>query len=160
MVRSVFVVVVLALFLTAVSILLPFKFGASADAEAASRASIELLGKGRTELDKGNYADAIRLFEQAATANPKNAEAFTLLGRSYADVGLDERAYRFYSIALEINPDERQALAWSGRIDAGAGEEELAKAQEKLDRLERLCGSTCIEYMDLKSAIDNAGSKN
>ena len=129
-----------------------------ARAEAASQVSTQLMNKGITQLDSAKFADAIRLFEQAATANPKNAEAFTYLGRSYNQAGLNQRAHHFYDIALEIDPDEIKALSWSGQLDVM--EEDVDKAGEKLVRLQRLCGATCPEYKNLKSALDSLGTEN
>ena len=123
-----------------------------ADARADVQASEQLLNQGVGKLESGNYAEAVVIFQQAATANPKNAEAFSYIGRSYDEAGFTSRAYRYYQIALEIDPDELQALSWSGAIDVA--NEEPDQAREKLYRLERLCGEDCSQYQELKAVVD------
>ncbi len=150
--------ILFALAVIGVSLFLSGPLGTSAGARAATQASQELMNKGLGQLQAGKYADAIRTFEAAATANPKNAEAFTYIGQSYEKAGLEDRAYRFYNIALEIDPDDLKALAWSGRLDVSGDEMDLAG--EKLVRLQRLCGADCSEYRSLKMAIDNLGAEN
>ncbi len=133
-------------------------FGSAPGAEAATQASSRLIDKGIDELEGENFAGAIRLFEQAATANPRNAVAFSYLGRSYDVVGNKIRAYKYYGIALDIDPNEVMALSWSGQVDVLG--DNLNLADEKLARLERVCGATCTEYQTLKRAIDDVGANN
>lgn len=133
-------------------------FGSAPGAEAATQTSSRLLDKGINELEGENFAVAIRLFEQAATANPRNAIAFSYLGRSYDFVGNKIRAYKYYGIALDIDPNEVMALSWSGQVDVLG--DNLSLADEKLARLERVCGATCTEYKTLKRAIDDVGANN
>ncbi len=128
------------------------------EAEAATSVSNVLLEKGIEELEGSNHADAIRLFEQAVTANPKNARAFSYLGRGYGQVGNNARAYKYYGIALDIDPHEVKALSWSGQADLRNDRLELA--DKKLARLEQVCGPACPEYQSLKDARDNLDSKD
>jgi len=122
------------------------------DARADGRASQQLLTQGVGKLEAGDFAEAVVIFQQAATANPKNAEAFSYIGRSYDEAGFQARAYRYYEIALEIDPDQLQALAWSGAIDVANKDSD--QAREKLYRLERLCGADCNQYQELKAVVD------
>ncbi len=128
----------------------------TAAAEAPAQTSATLMDKGVVELEGENYAGAIRLFEQAATADPRNALAFSYLGRGYDAVGDTTKAYKFYGIALDIDPDEVMALSWSGRVDVLS--DNLDLAGEKLARLERVCGAACGEYRSLKRAIDDVSA--
>ncbi len=127
-------------------------------AMAATSVSSHLLDKGIQELEESNLASAIRLFEQAVTANPKNARAFSYLGRGYGEVGNTARAYKYYAIALDIDPNEIKALAWSGQVDLE--NERFDRASRKLIRLVRICGEVCPEYQSLKDAIDNLDTKD
>ena len=142
----------------AVNLVISTDFRAAPGAEAATQASSRLVEKGITELESQNFATAIRLFEQAATANPKNARAFSYLGRSYDVVGNKIRAYKYYGIALDIDPNDVMALSWSGQVDVLG--DNFSLADKKLARLERVCGPTCLEYQDLKNAIDSANANN
>lgn len=137
-------------------VFLAFVFLALSAAAAATPTSSRLVDKGAAELEGGNYARAIRLFEQAAAADPRNAVAFSYLGRGYDAVGDKTKAYKFYGIALDIDPDEVMALSWSGRADVLS--DNLDLADEKLARLERVCGAACGEYRSLKRAIDDVGA--
>ena len=143
-------------FVLGMNLLLNAFFTAEPMAQAATSASNILLEKGKRELDKAEFAAAIRLFEQAVAANPLNADAFTYLGRSYQLAGIPSRAYKYYGIALEIDPNELRALSWSGQVDSDESRDELAA--EKLTRLQRLCGTSCPEYQSLKRAIDTSAT--
>lgn len=128
------------------------------NAKAATSASNHLLQKGIEELENSNLAGAIRLFEQAVTANPKNARAFSYLGQGYGQVGNTTRAYKYYGIALDIDPNEVKALSWSGQVDLRNDRFDLAG--RKLVRLERVCGLVCPEYQSLKDVLDNLDPKD
>ncbi len=133
-------------------------FDSAPGAVAATQTSSRLIDKGIRELQSKNFTDAIRLFEQAATANPRNAKAFSYLGRGYDVFGNKTRAYKYYEIALDIDPNEVMALSWSGQVDVLG--DNLTLADEKLARLERVCGTTCPEYQSLKRVIGNISANN
>ena len=69
-------------------------------------------------------------------------------------------AERFYDTALRIDPNHRGALEYSGELYLMLGN--LPKAEERRERLARLCAPPCEQLEKLSKAIDNykaAGNK-
>ncbi len=136
----------------------PERSESSGPSASQVRVSDAITDSGITALQAGEHADAIRLFEQAVAANPQNARAYSYMGHAYRQVGMIRRSYKYFSTALRINPNERTALNWSGQVDVVG--ENIPLAEEKLARLERLCGRTCPEYLKLKGAIEDGVESN
>ena len=99
----------------------------------------------RLAITEGRYADAIRLLGEVLTRDPTSADANNLLGNL-------ERAFQHYHEALRLNPDHRGAHEYIGEAYLLAGD--LARAEDHLRRLIRLCESSCEERDDLQQAID------
>ncbi len=141
---------------TFVATLVPQRLESSELSERQLRLSNLITEQGIVELQASRYGSAIRLFEQAVVANPQNARAFSYMGHAYRQVGMVKRSYKYFGTALEINPNERSALNWSGQVDVVG--QNIPLAEEKLARLERLCGRTCPEYLKLKGAIEEGSN--
>ena len=62
-----------------------------------------------------------------------------------------EAAERYYNEALRIDPKHRGALEYSGEMYLQKGD--LAKAEERLATLDKVCRLPCNEYTDLKKAV-------
>jgi len=60
-------------------------------------------------------------------------------------------AEKFYNEALRIDPRHRGALEYSGELYLQTGD--LARAEQRLATLDKLCTFGCEEYDDLKKAI-------
>src|SRR5712691_8336347 len=60
-------------------------------------------------------------------------------------------AEKFYNEALRINPRHRGALEYSGELYLQTGD--LAKAEQRLAALDKVCTFGCEESSDLKKAI-------
>jgi tetratricopeptide (TPR) repeat protein len=58
---------------------------------------------------------------------------------------------RYYNEALRIDPRHRGTLEYSGELYLMKGD--LAKAEQRLATLDKLCTLSCEEYTDLKKAI-------
>ncbi len=121
------------------------------------KASEVLLGNGIALIQQKKFEDAIPVFEQAAVADPKNAQAFAYLGFSHQQTDNLPEAKKYFGIALSIDPDEVRALNWGGQTDLSS--EDLESAEKKLDRLSRICGGSCSEYRELSAAVDNFKAK-
>jgi len=65
------------------------------------------------------------------------------------------RAQGFYLKALKIKPMHRGANAYLGELYVETGQ--LAKARQRLEVLEAVCGTGYEEYRAHKQAIDAAG---
>lgn len=99
----------------------------------------------------GDYAGAIPLLEKTLSAEPKNADALNYLGYSHRKLGDREKALAHYQKALALEPKHRGANEYLGELYLEMGE--LAKAEERLEVLDRACWLGCDEYSDLKKAI-------
>ncbi len=138
-------------------------FGALFPAQAAKysrqseKVSELLLGDGIALVQREQFEDAIKLFEQAVVAYPKNAQAYSYLGFAHQQTGNLPDAKKFFGIALAIDPDEVRALNWGGQSDLSS--DDLDAAQAKLDRLSRVCGPSCSEYKDLYAAVNDFKAK-
>lgn len=70
----------------------------------------------RDYLERREYATACAFMQLFIEHFPKNAEGYTLLGRSYAGLQQYERAIECFEIAVEINPSRRAAFLGLARV--------------------------------------------
>jgi tetratricopeptide (TPR) repeat protein len=105
-----------------------------------------------------NWDQAIELLNKALARDDKNAEIYNLLGYSERNRGNLEAAFKYYDRALAINPRHRGAHEYVGEAYLMTGN--LAKAEEQLAVLDKLCLFPCEEYSDLKAAIGEYKQKN
>jgi len=102
-------------------------------------------------IEAKNFAGAVPLLEQVVAADPKDADAYNLLGYSQRKSGNPEAALGNYQKALALDPEHRGANEYLGELYLKMGE--LDKAKERLDVLDAACFFGCDEYRDLKKAI-------
>jgi Flp pilus assembly protein TadD len=101
-----------------------------------------------------DYAKAIPLLQQALNSDPRDADAYNLLGYSYRKTGNMQSALAYYQRALQLDANHRGANEYLGQLYVEM--KELSKAEERLQKLAQLCQQRCEEYRDLKEAIDKA----
>jgi len=106
---------------------------------------------GKAAVEAGKYADAVSLMTRVVGKEPGNADALNYLGYSYRRLGDFENSLAFYKKALAVNPDHRGANEYLGELYLQMGD--LAKAEERLARLDSICFFGCKEYSELKQAI-------
>ena len=97
------------------------------------------------------YAQAIKLLESYVARAPKDAYAENWLGYSYRKTGALDAAFMHYDKALKIDPKHRGAHEYLGEAYLMSGN--VAKAEEHLQILDRLCWLPCTEYSMLKTAV-------
>ena len=97
------------------------------------------------------YAKAIPLLTAYVARVPDDANAENYLGYASRKTGDLPAAFTHYNRALELNPKHRGVHEYIGEAYLMTGN--LAKAEEHLKVLDRLCVLTCEEYRDLKAAI-------
>jgi tetratricopeptide (TPR) repeat protein len=90
--------------------------------------------------------------EKFVKANPNNADGFNLLGFSLRNSKRYPEAIFNYKEALRIDPAHRGAHEYLGQTYVQT--KQLDKAKELLASLEKICGTQCEEYVDLKKSID------
>ena len=99
----------------------------------------------------GKYERAIALLRKVVAKEPKNADAWNYIGFSHRKLKKFDRALPAYQKALAIDPDHRGANEYLGELYLQTGD--LAKAKERLAKLDDICFLGCEAYDDLKAAI-------
>ncbi|HEX6705124.1 MAG TPA: tetratricopeptide repeat protein [Albitalea sp.] len=92
--------------------------------------------------------DELKRINDPASADWNNLMGYSLRKAKTPDY---EAAEKFYDEALRIDPKHRGALEYSGELYLMKGD--LAKAEERLGRLDKACRLPCDEYTDLKKAV-------
>ncbi|MBT3359565.1 MAG: tetratricopeptide repeat protein [Rhodospirillales bacterium] len=106
---------------------------------------------GRKASDAKDWARAIPLLQKAVATDPKNANAYNLLGYSLRHVGKIDAALDSYDKALAINPKHKGAHEYIGEAYLQMGN--VGKAEEHLKALDRICFFGCEEFTELKEKI-------
>jgi Tfp pilus assembly protein PilF len=128
---------------------------APAPVRAPAVPSSPLLVQGQAAAAEGKYELATDLLESALAADPRSRTAYLALADVARKQGLPGKSIRLYRQALALDPNDRVALAGQGEalIDKGA----VAKAQENLAKLAKLCRGNCPEQIALAGAVTRAG---
>jgi len=107
--------------------------------------------RAKKEIKAKNWDGAIALLNKALARDPKNAEIHNQLGFAERNRGDLDTAFKHYEQALALNPKHRGAHEYLGEAYLMTGN--LAKAEEQLAVLNKLCFLPCEEFSDLKAAI-------
>ena len=113
---------------------------------------------GTQAIDAKDWARAVTLFQKVVTKDDQNADAFNYLGFAQRNLGDYESAFKSYAAALAIDPKHRGAHEYIGEAYLQTGN--LAKAEQHLGELDRICFFGCEEYRELKEKIAAYKSKN
>ena len=105
---------------------------------------------GQKALRAKNWGLAASSFKKVVASNPKNADAYNLLGYSSRWLGKYDEAFAAYDKALALDPKHKGALEYSGVAYLKVNQK--AKAEAQLARLKSIC-VTCEETTDLAKAI-------
>ena len=106
---------------------------------------------GRKAIEAKDWNAGIRFFSSAALRAPDNADIQNYLGYAHRKAGKLDLAFKHYRRALELNPRHRGAHEYIG--EAYLIVNNLAKAEEHLAALDRICLLPCEEFTDLKGRI-------
>lgn len=106
---------------------------------------------GRKAVDARDWKGAVALFQKVVARDPKNADAFNYLGYAYRNLGDYDSAFRHYGQALALDPKHKGAHEYIGEAYLKTGN--LAKAEEHLAALDRICIFGCAEYTELKTKV-------
>jgi tetratricopeptide (TPR) repeat protein len=124
--------------------------GGTSDVREVAPTDPDIVRANKAIKDK-NWNQAVELLKKALAHDNKNAEIYNLLGYSERNRGSLDVAFQYYEKALELNPKHRGAHEYIGEAYLMTGN--LAKAEEHLAALDKLCFLPCEEYTDLKAAI-------
>ena len=138
-----------------------FAMGGSSDKPAAPAAAAvdPNYTQAKAMIEAKNYAGAMPLLQQVVAKNPKNADAYNLMGYATRKSGDANGSLRYYTTALQIDPKHLGAHEYIG--EAYLMLDRPQEAEQHLARLDSLCLFGCSEYRMLKTAIANykAGRK-
>ena len=110
--------------------------------------------KAKKLVDAKNYIAAVPLLNKVVKSEPKNADAWNLLGFSNRKLEKFDVALQQYQTALKLQPTHKGANEYLGELYLKVGD--LPKAQERLEVLNDMCtqGFTgCTEYNELKEKV-------
>ncbi len=119
----------------------------------AAKTAGEYYESGKAHIDNKEWAAAIADFEQADKLQPNNADVNNHLGHASRMIGKLDVSLAYYKKALKINPKHLGANEYLGELYLTM--KQLPKAKAQLVILQKLCGKTCEEYLDLKKGIDS-----
>jgi tetratricopeptide (TPR) repeat protein len=88
---------------------------------------------------------------QVVTKDPKNADAYNLMGFATRKSGNPNGSLQYYQQALAIDSRHIGAYEYLGEAYLMLGR--LPEAEQQLARLDSLCTFGCAEYRQLKAAI-------
>jgi tetratricopeptide (TPR) repeat protein len=106
---------------------------------------------GKRAVEAMNWQAALDAFNKVVAKDPGNANAHNYLGYTYRKSGQLDLAFKHYEEALRLNPKHRGAHEYLG--EAYLMVDNLAKAEEQLKVLDKICFFGCEEYNDLKKAV-------
>ena len=106
---------------------------------------------GKQAMEKKNWPEALKRYQIALKRNPDNADLHNYLGFSYRNTGQMDFAFKHYLRAIELDPRHRGAHEYIG--EAYLMVKNLAKAEEHLAALEKICLLPCEELDDLQQKI-------
>ena len=104
-------------------------------------------------IEARNYAAALPLLQQVVAKDPRNADAYNLMGYATRKSGNPQGSLQYYTTALQIDPKHLGANEYIG--EAYLMLDQLPQAEQHLARLDSLCVFGCGEYRMLKAAIAN-----
>ena len=104
----------------------------------------------RAKIAAKNYNGALEELRGLAEDN-QQADVYNLLGFTLRKTGDFKTSLTYYTKALELEPDHKAAREYLGELYVQTGN--LAKANEQLAVLGKLCPNGCDELDDLKVAI-------
>lgn len=110
-------------------------------------------------IEAKNYNNAIPLLQQVVQRDPRNADAYNLMGYATRAGGNPRGSLQYYQQALAIDARHLGAHEYLG--EAYLMLDQPAEADKMLARLDSLCVFGCTEYRMLKAAIAtyNQGKK-
>ncbi len=137
-----------------VTCLAPAALAAGTESPAAtSRPSDPDYDSGKQAIEARNWKTALDSFGKVAARDPGNADAQNYLGYAWRKSGNLDMAFKHYNEALRIDPSHKGAHEYIG--EAYLMVNNVAKAEEHLARLDKICFFPCGEFRDLKKAIDS-----
>jgi Flp pilus assembly protein TadD len=118
------------------------------------------IAAGRQAIEARDFKSAVGNLTKAVQENPNDADAHTMLGYSYRKLGTFDKSMEHYQKALKIDFNHRSTHEYLGELYLDM--HQPANAEKQLEALKRACPlfGKCLEYDDLKEAIDKYKTNN
>jgi predicted Zn-dependent protease len=131
----------------------------SAPAAKPAAAADPTFGRAKAMIEAKDYNGAVPLLQQVVAKEPRNADAYNLLGFATRKSGNPQGSLQYYTQALALDPKHLGANEYIG--EAYLMLDQPQQAEQHLARLDSLCVFGCVEHRTLKAAIANykAGKK-
>ncbi|VVO26205.1 tetratricopeptide repeat protein [Pseudomonas fluorescens] len=100
----------------------------------------------------GRYAEALALLD--TLQQPNTAKALNYRGYATRKLGRTDEGIGYYLQAVKLDPQYAQVREYLGEAYVLTGRLDLA--QEQLQQIKSICGSSCEEYQDLAAAINDS----
>ncbi|TBN38925.1 tetratricopeptide repeat protein [Pseudomonas sp. BGI-2] len=100
----------------------------------------------------GRYEEALALLD--TLKNPNTAMALNYRGYATRKLGRTDEGIGYYLQSVKLHPQYAQVREYLGEAYVVKGRLDLA--QEQLQQIKSICGSTCEEYQDLAEAINDS----
>lgn len=107
---------------------------------------------GKQAIEAKNWMVALEKFGRAAVRDPGNADIHNYLGYANRKSGNLDAAFASYAEALRLDSRHKGAHEYVG--EAYLMVNNLAKAEEHLAALDKICFFSCEEFRDLKMDIE------
>ena len=124
----------------------------SSSGGVATKSLASQLASIRLVIADQNYSQALTALQSADREYANNADVNNLLGFVSRKLKQYPQSATYYAKALRIDPNHLGALEYQGELFVIQKKNALAK--KNLDKLKKLCGAKCEEYLDLKKVID------
>jgi Flp pilus assembly protein TadD len=126
---------------------------------AAKPASDPAFSRAKALIEAKDYRGALPLLQQVVAKEPRNADAYNLMGYATRKSGDPSGSLQYYTQALSIDPKHLGANEYIG--EAYLMLDQPQQAEQHLARLDSLCVFGCVEQRTLKAAIASykAGKK-
>jgi Flp pilus assembly protein TadD len=106
---------------------------------------------GKAAMDKKNWPEATKRFQQALLRDPDSADLHNYLGFSYRNLKQMDLAFKYYKRSIQLNPRHRGAHEYIG--EAYLMVNDLPNAEKHLAALRNICLLPCEELTDLDQAV-------
>ena len=108
---------------------------------------------GQAAIKQKNWREAVTQLEKMVQRTSSHADSLNLLGYAYRHLGEMEKSFANYERALSINPQHKDAHEYVGEAYLQVGN--LAKAEEHLRALDKICWLPCEQHTELKEKIED-----
>jgi len=125
--------------------------GSGGSAGAPQAAADPEYAAGEAAVKKKDWPQVVARMSAVLLHDDRNADAWNYMGYAYRQMGDMDNSFRHYEKALQLNPRHRGAHEYLGEAYLQVGQ--LAKAEEHLKVLDKLCWLPCEEYSELKEKI-------